>query len=123
MSKEMKTAIIITILTLGVGFGIYKLKKYNDSKKGSIWKFKDNLYLDNGNLGFVGEDKPFFEIGSKITIKQDDGAKYAEYDGDAIIQNIFQKEGWWCVETDKKRLGDTPENSGKIILLESAINI
>ena len=81
-----------------------------------IWVFTDNYWTggfsDVGHLGFVGNDKPPFENGEVVYVKQSEGAKYPQYNGMTKIDGIHQTDAGWVVDTTKPRVGNTPVNSG-----------
>ena len=112
--KPSTKAIFTTlgILTaVGIGYLIYSKLKI------VYWDFNDNYWLKDAEnkLGFIGDKKPKLKVGDKITIKQDEGAKYKEYDGKTTIKSITQVGDKWIVAISKTHRGGTPKNGGIII--------
>jgi hypothetical protein len=84
-----------------------------------IFEFIDNTFVTGDFVGFLSEpgaDKPLFNVGDEVNIKQNVGATFPEYDGLATITGITQSGTNWVVETNIPRLGSTPENPGEMSL-------
>ena len=84
-----------------------------------IFEFIDNTFVSGDFVGFkglTGGDEPLFDIGATVSVKQDEGATFPEYDGLATVTGITQSGANWIVETDIPRLGSTPEEGGEITL-------
>jgi len=128
-----KTKIIIGVVAVvAIAGGIYyfsKRKKTNGeappigggiipSKPKLKWEFTDNTFTSTGkstsNLGFVGTTKPPFKVGDWVSVQQFAGAKYPQYNGKTLVQDIAQKDGKWFIDVDRKREGDSPVNGGVI---------
>lgn len=83
-------------------------------KMTKVWRFSDN-YFSEGKLGFTGTTKPPFKKGQRVTIEQDAGAKFEEYNGTTTVTRVYKDGQRWIVEVSYPRKGDTPANSGRII--------
>jgi hypothetical protein len=114
MTTKKKVLIALGVIaTVGIGYFIYK--QMGGVKKVS-WAFKDNHWLDGATnkLGFIGVTKPKFAVADKITIKQNTGATYPQYDGITSISSITQVGDKWVITIPKTYRGSTPVNGGVI---------
>jgi hypothetical protein len=129
--REMQTknkVLILVGVAVVIGAGIYfwnKKSKINSIEKDiaeggkkKSWRFGDNKFTtgsqSTSSLGFKGETKPPFQIGDKVTVIQDVGAKYPSYDGVTTVQDIYPFKSMWIVDVAKARKGDSPVNAGVI---------
>ena len=83
-----------------------------------VWNFDDNQWIDSSefNLGFIGNTEPTFNIGDQVNIIQDEGYILEGYNGNAVINAIYQKQNTnWIIGIDKNYISSTNENSGKIV--------
>jgi hypothetical protein len=111
--------IIVAVLVIVMSILIYTAM----SKK--EWQFIDNVTGTQG-IGFRGIERPPFNVGDIIEVKQHPGAKHSEYNGKAKIVDIRQAKDhpkeWvhkygdqWVVSINKYSEGDSPVNPGLII--------
>lgn len=130
MTTKNKILIAVGVAVV-IGAGIYfwnkKPKIKSDGKERIIgrhgakkksWRFVDNKFTTGSRstsaLGFKGKTKPPFEIGEKVIVRQDVGAKYPSYDGLTTVQDIYPFKSMWIVDVGKGRKGDSPVNAGVI---------
>ena len=127
MTTKNKILIAVGVAVV-IGAGIYfwnkKPKIKSDGKgtgegvKKKSWRFVDNKFTTGSRstsaLGFKGKGKPPFEIGEKVIVTQDVGAKYPSYDGLTTVQDIYPFKSMWIVDVGKGRKGDSPVNAGVI---------
>ena len=59
-----------------------------------VWNFDDNQWIDSSefNLGFIGNTEPTFNIGDQVNIIQDEGYILEVYNGNAVINAIYQTQ-------------------------------
>ena len=115
MTRKKKALIFVGILaTVGIGYYVYTKYVATTSKKS--WAFKDNHWLAGATnkLGFIGATKPPFAVADKITIKQNAGATYSQYDGITSISSITKVGNEWVITIPKTYRGSTPVNGGVI---------
>jgi len=130
METKNKVLILVGVAVV-IGVGIYiwnkKPKIKSDGRERIIgghgakrksWRFGDNKFTtgskSTSSLGFKGGTRPPFEIGDKVTVIQDVGAKYPSYDGVTTVQDIYPFKSMWIVDVAKARKGDSPVNAGVI---------
>ena len=127
METKNKVLILVGVAVV-IGVGIYFWNKKSkttsigtgtdEEQQGKSWRFGDNKFTtgsqSTSSLGFKGGTRPPFEIGDKVTVIQDVGAKYPSYDGVTTVQDIYPFKSMWIVDVAKARKGDSPVNAGVI---------
>jgi hypothetical protein len=111
MALSVKKLAITVIGVAVAGFlGIKGYEKFVLKK----WVFTDNYWGDGKKykMSFIGKKFPPYVVGEKIVVKQHDGAKNKEYDGEHTVKGIYMADGQWVVATDFWWVSDTPANGG-----------
>ena len=115
--KLTRTQIVIL-----VAVGLLILWLIYKASTGYSAKFFDNFWRDAapgspnlGNVGFVFANPHNFKVGDRVSISQDSGAVFPEYDGTHTIVEANVRQGTlspYNIVTDAKFLGNTPPNGG-----------
>lgn len=108
--------IILVVIGLLIIWLIYK------ASTGYSAKFFDNFWRDSpagspnlGALGFLFTEPHNFKVGDRVSISQDAGAVFPEYDGTHTIVDVNVRQGTlspYNIVTDARFLGNTPANGG-----------